>query len=335
MNWSPQPDPAYGSTDAAPRFDITNAPAPLFSDPVFNAPADPSIIWNHASDEWWLLYTQRRATVHAPARSQAHGTAIGIASSADNGTSWLYRGTLGLDIEPGHNTFWAPDILWHDGTYHLFVSFIRGVPQSWSGERHIAHCTSTDLWNWAFESFLSLGTEYAIDPDVYRLPSGTWHMWFKGEAGTDTGPATIHAADSDDLYSWRALEEPTLTDRHQEAPNVFAWNGSYWLLTDPGNDPGLGVYRSEDAETWTRQDDPLLAEPGTRTDDGPTGCHPDVLVRGDRAFVFYHVHHSGTEPSDITEGGWADSPYRTTLQVAELHVTDGRLHCDRDEHAQE
>lgn len=103
------------------------ANAPLFRDPITDGAADPSVVYNRAEKTWWMLYTQRRANCDAPDVAYCYGTAIGIACSEDNGQSWYYRGTLDLEYEPGHNTYWAPDIIYDDGTYHLFVVFIRGA----------------------------------------------------------------------------------------------------------------------------------------------------------------------------------------------------------------
>ena len=81
-------------------------PAPLFRDPIYDCPTDPTIIWNREEKQWYLFYTQRRAADTSTGVSWVHGTKIGIAVSKDGG-KWLYRGTLeGLDIEKGHNTFW-------------------------------------------------------------------------------------------------------------------------------------------------------------------------------------------------------------------------------------
>ena len=66
-----------------PRFDIEKSPAPLFRDPVFDGAADPSAIWNHKTGEWWIFYTQRRASRVFDNVAYCYGTAIGIAVSAD------------------------------------------------------------------------------------------------------------------------------------------------------------------------------------------------------------------------------------------------------------
>lgn len=105
-------------------------PAPLFIDPIYDCPTDPVVIWNRKEEQWYLFYTQRRATDVPIGVSWVHGTAIGVAVSKD-GAKWLYRGTLeGLDIERGHNTFWAPEIIEAEGKYHMYVSYITGSPMT-------------------------------------------------------------------------------------------------------------------------------------------------------------------------------------------------------------
>ena len=77
--------------------------SPLFIDPIYAGTADPTIIWNHIENEWWIVYTQRMASIPGPAVTGVHGSELGVASSKD-GSDWVYRGTLeGLHFEHGHN----------------------------------------------------------------------------------------------------------------------------------------------------------------------------------------------------------------------------------------
>jgi hypothetical protein len=303
---------------------MNEPPAPLFRDPIHDGAADPTVIWNRQERSWWLLYTNRRANVECRGVAWVHGTGIGVASSADNGRTWLYRGTLqGLEFERGRNTFWAPEVIWHDELYHMYVSYVRGIPSDWSGSRSIVHLTSRNLWDWHYESSLRLSSERVIDAAVMRLPSGHWRMWYKDEANQ----SHTYAADSDDLYRW-AVHGPVITDCGHEGPNVFYWRQSYWMITDVWQ--GLGVYRSADAEHWERQEN-ILDSPGQRTDDGAIGGHADVEVQGDRAFIFYFTHPDWdrTQHYDMHEV----HPYhvkRTSLQVAELELRTDRLVCDRN-----
>ena len=298
-------------------------PAPLFRDPIYDGAADPTIIYNRQEKSWWILYTNRRANVEGPGLAWVHGTNIGIASSHDGGATWLYRGILtGLEYELGRNTYWAPEILWHAGAYHMYVSYVPGVPHDWSGPRHILHYTSTDLWQWTFLSRLPLSSDRVIDACVFHMLDGSWRMWYKDEADRSYS----YTADSADLQHWQ-VRGPVICDRPHEGPNVFAWRGSIWMITDTWR--GLGVYRSADAEHWEQQDN-ILAEGGKRRDDGVMGNHADVLVAGDRAYIFYFTH-PGRTGQPRAEGD--PMPYeerRTSLQVAELDIRDGQLICDRD-----
>ncbi|HEY3291526.1 MAG TPA: glycosyl hydrolase [Anaerolineae bacterium] len=303
---------------------MAKPPAPLFRDPIYDGAADPTIIYNRAEKTWWILYTNRRANVEGPGLAWVHGTDIGIASSSDGGASWLYRGIVeGLAYEPGRNTYWAPEILCHDGVYHMYVSYVPGVPHDWSGRRHILHYTSANLWQWTFQARLPLSSEHVIDACVFQLPTGAWRMWYKDESNGSHS----YTADSADLYHWQ-VRGPVISDHPHEGPNVFAWRGSIWMVTDTWH--GQGVYRSDDAEHWEQQAN-ILATGGARREDNVMGNHADVLVVGERAFIFYFTHPGRTTghqtPDDQT------MPYedrRTSLQVAELELTDGVLVCDRD-----
>src|SRR5690554_4507835 len=106
--------------------DIREAPAPLFRDPIYDGAADPVVFWNNHLQEWWMFYTARRANADAADVAYCFGTNIGIASSEDNGRTWVYRGELDLEFERGRNTFWAPDVVYADGRYHLFVTYKKG-----------------------------------------------------------------------------------------------------------------------------------------------------------------------------------------------------------------
>jgi hypothetical protein len=302
----------------------SSVPAPLFRDPVYDGAADPVLIWNIRERSWWMMYTARRATVECNGYAWVHGTDIGVASSSSGGAAWLYRGTIqGLEFERGRNTFWAPEIILHKDIYHMYVSYVRGVPTTWDFERDILHYTSRNLWDWKLEGRLDLSSHRVIDACVHALPDGRWRMWYKDEsAGSHT-----FAADSKDLSRWK-VRGPVITDCAHEGPNVFFWKGSYWMITDPWQ--GLGVYRSKDAESWSRQEN-ILDRPGTRKDDGNIGNHADILVQGDQAFIFYFVHPGMSRTAD---GGMPESmPYasrRSSLQAAELELRDGVLRCNRD-----
>ena len=253
-----------------------------------------------------------------------HGCDIGIAQSTDGGQTWVYIGKAeGLPFERGLNSFWAPEVIEHNGTYHMFVSYVPHVPSEWIGDRYILHYTSTDLFHWKFQSRLPLSSNRVIDACVFKMPTGQWRLWYKDE----DHESHTYAADSHDLHAWKMVG-PIITDCAHEGPNVFRWKGSYWMITDPWR--GLGVYRSQDAANWVQQTH-ILALPGKRPEDTYIAGHADVLVNEDRAFIFYFVHPGRSQDHrEAVEGVEPYASRRTVIQVAELTIEDDRIVCQRD-----
>lgn len=290
-------------------------PSPLYRDPIYDGPTDPVVIYNKEEKCFWMLYTQRRPSEFNLGVSTIHGTKIGVASSID-GVRWLYRGTLpGLEFEPGENTFWAPEVIYAKGKYHMYVSYVRGIPTDWNWERHILHYSADNLWDWNYESRLELSSNRVIDACVYEIEAGIYKMWYKDEVNN----SYTYTAISKDLYNWE-VGGPEITDVAHEGPNVFEFGGKIWMITDFWN--GLGVYSSADFKNWERKSD-ILDKPGIRHWDDEIGHHADVVVSGEEAYIFYFVH-----PKECFEK--AERGIRACIQVARL-TTDGcKLYCDRD-----
>jgi hypothetical protein len=158
-----------------------------------------------------------------------------------------------------------------------------------------------------------------IDPSLYQLQDGTWRLWYKDERDH----SHIHYADSKDLSGW-TQKGVAVSDRSGEAPKVFRWRGSYWMITDVWK--GLGVYKSDDLEHWTVQPNNLLQAPGTLPTDRSEGHHCDVIVHGYSAYIYYFTHQRDAD----TDPALAHSREHTVLQVTELHEKDGVLTTDRD-----
>lgn len=320
-----QPVPAVSA-------EMTPPPAPLYRDPMFDGAADPVVVWNRAEKNWWMLYTARRANVDAPDVAYCYGCDIGVASSDDHGRTWVYRGSLDLDIEPGRNTFWAPDVVYFKGTYHLFVAYIQGVRSHWGGVKRLAHYTSKDLWNWKFDDFIKINSASVIDASLMQMPDGKWHIWYKDES---RGSITM-TAESEDLFTWKVHDKPAIDGRGHEGPKAFRFQGSYWMLTDEWQ--GMRVYRSDDAQTWTRQG-LILDKPSKRPEDTPSGAHGDVIVvkdregKGEKAYIIYFTHPGRKFHSENLIGENGVLPYdlrRSSIQAAELKLENGTLTCDRD-----
>lgn len=167
---------------------MKTANAPLFKDPIHNGAADPVVIYNEETGTHYMLYTARRADVEEEGVMWVHGTDIGIAESKDNGNSWEYIGICkGLEYGEGKNTYWAPEVIRFGELYHMYVSYVPGIPADWNHPRYILHYTSKNLIDWNFESKLNLSSEKIIEL-VY---SGYQTVF--SECGTRTsGTALIH-----------------------------------------------------------------------------------------------------------------------------------------------
>jgi len=304
------------------------APQPLFRDPVCDGAADPVVIWNPHVKHWWMFYTNRRAKDAALSGvAWVHGTRIGIAESADAGATWTYLGTAEIELpaeiggtEPTH---WAPEVFTApDGLHHMFLTVVPGVFEDWKHPRTLVHLTSKDLRHWNQAKPLTLASDRVIDACAFHLPDGTWRLWYNNERDRKS----IYYADSPDLETWTDKGK-AVYDQPGEGPKVFRWKNTFWMITDVWR--GLAVYRSEDALTWTRQPgNNLLQEPGRGPDDGVKGGHADVVVSGERAFLFYFTH-PGRTPGHEKENGVEQR--RSSLLVTELHEKDGQLSCNRDE----
>jgi hypothetical protein len=302
--------------------------APLFRDPVFDGATDPTVIRHRATGQWWMFYTQRRATAEDPGVAWVHGSRIGVAVS-DTGDDWTYRGVLdGLDdrgTAPGANTHWAPEVIWDGTRYRMYLTVIDGIPAQWAGhQRFIVEFQSDDLWTWTRVQTLPLSSDRVIDACVEQGDDGMWRLWYKDEAAE----STTWLAESGDLAAW-TVRGVAVGGRPHEGPNVFGLGGFWWMIVDEWR--GQAVYRSNDALTWQRQGGPdavILGEPGRRRDDATVGRHGDVVVDGDRAVLFYFTH-PGWDGAELGSAHGRDARV-SAIQAAILTVSDEELRCDRD-----
>lgn len=323
FHWKPDGTPDFG----APLADAGHvASKPLFRDPVQDGAADPAVIYSGSYGRWYMFYTNRRAKAGDSAGVEwVHGTRIGMAESLDSGATWRYAGEADIELprEFGGNnvTLWAPDVVRNDmGVYHMFVTVVPGIFKDWNHPRQIVHLVSKDLRYWHDAHVVPLATERAIDPSILRLPDGSWRMYYNNE----TDDKAIWYADSPDLETWTDRGR-LIHDQAGEGPKAFSWRGKSWLITDVWS--GLAVYRSDDGQSWQRQAGNLLQQPGQGADDGAAGQHADVVVVGDRAWLFYFTH-----PERKANAKQADdySTRRSSIQVVELQEKDGHLTVDRN-----
>jgi hypothetical protein len=130
-----------------------NCAHPLYRDPPFDAPTDPVLCFNAEQTKWFMYYTAcRAAATNAPGVTWIYGSNIGMAESSDGGATWTHRGTAdisyGKDKHPNDYTYWAPEVIWVAGTYHMFLTFVPGIFTNWNYPREIVHLTSTNGVKW-------------------------------------------------------------------------------------------------------------------------------------------------------------------------------------------
>ena len=296
------------------------APKPLYRDPVHDGAADASTVYDRASGEWVMFYTNRRADLPmADAKDVRwiHGTAIDTARSKD-GAHWRYSGTAAIPRSCTGETLWAPEVQFLDGKWHMWLTVVPGVFRDWNAPRFIVHLTSPDLATWKCGERLDLGSDRVIDASVITLPDGGYRLFFNDERENKA----IRTADSKDLAHWTVGKR--LTDTPGEGPKAFRWKGRWWLISDAWK--GLLVMRSDDAATWTRQEGHILGVPGIHPTDRAKGQHPDIILAGERAYILYFVHQDGEDEARANP----DWKRRSVLQIAELVERDGIISVDRN-----
>lgn len=322
VRWKPDGSPDFGT----PSSDIGHvASKPLFRDPGFDGAADPVVIYSGSYGRWYMYYTNRRATFDAGKGVEwVHGTRIGMAESLDSGVTWRHIGEAGIQLPAALGgdsaTHWAPDVVRDAmGTFHMFLTVVPGVFADWNHPRAIVHLTSKDARTWVDARVVKLAAERPIDASVVRVRDG-WRLYYNNELDGKS----IWYAESADLETWTDRGK-LIGDEAGEGPKAFDWRGRSYLVTDVWK--GLAVYSSADGLAWKRQQDNLLAVPGRGADDGVYGQHADVVVNGDRAWLFYFTH-PGRKPGVKQTDSLATR--RSSIQVVELFEKDGVLSVDRD-----
>lgn len=297
------------------------APKPLYEDPVYQGAADPVIIYNKQKKCWWMFYTNRRATLEDTTVQWVHGTRIGIAESKD-GRVWKYLDTANINYRPDPDyTHWAPEVIEHQGVYHMYLTYVPGTFKDWNQSRVIVHLTSRDLKNWQYESVLNLVNEKVIDAAVYQVNDSLWRMWYNNERDGKS----IYMAESNDLYHWEDKGKAIAT--RGEGPKVFYWKGKHFMMVDAWK--GMEIFSSDDLLHWKKQAHRILEQPGKGRDDEAIGGHGDVVVNNGHAYVFYFTHPGRKRDQPAPSQSFANK--RSVIQAAELRWEQGEIKCDRDE----
>lgn len=138
-----------------------------------------------------------------------------------------------------------------DGVYHMFYCTFRQQPD----RNFINHAVSTDLKTWTpldDEAFCSDNRIYA--PVHWRDPFVFWaeeeKLWWMIFAAQKNGPTSrrgcVGLCKSTDLKTWRIaqpLYAPMNAQCAFECPDLFEWNGWYYLLYSSYADRFQTLYR--------------------------------------------------------------------------------------------
>ncbi|HYQ57168.1 MAG TPA: family 43 glycosylhydrolase [Draconibacterium sp.] len=304
------------------------ADRPLYIDPVYNGSTDPMVCYNKQAQKWYMYYTSRRSNVPGLNGIESiHGSPIGIATSKD-GATWEYIGDCNIDYHPDENpTYWAPEVIEYEGTYHMYLSYVPGVFDNWEHPRDIVHLTSADGINWTKQSILKLSSNRVIDACIKQMADGSWILWYNNEVDNKA----IYYAVSKDLYNWTDKGKVEI-ETVGEGPNVIYWHEKYYMIVDEWK--GLSVFSSDDAMNWTKQEEYLIAgvpveneeavnsnegqRRRVRMMDGTRGNHADIQLANGHAYMFYFSNI----PADMNMRGSA-------VYVQDLiYNEDGTISCD-------
>ena len=197
-----------------------------------------------------MFYTQRRAADRGPGATWVHGTDIGVAVSHDGGLAWAYDGVVtGLDPHPGRNTLWAPEIVFAEGRYHMFVSTSGAFRTGGRAPRAIHHHVSDDLRSWQLVGEVPLSSD-RVDRRL-RLSAAAGRV---PDVVQGRGPLLDHVVGRLGGPHHVVPRTARVGAPAHEGPNVFELGGHYWMVTDEWTGLGVTARRTSDL--------------------GPPGAHP-------------------------------------------------------------
>lgn len=246
-------------------------------------------------DGRWHVFAAIAATadLHHPAR---HRTIVHLAADRLGDPFTLQPGELTADAAAGERFLWDPEVVVHDGTYHLFYV---GSGTPWAGwdpasrwrEKVWGHstqgpyaihlATSRDGQRWTRRGPLFSDAPFAFTPHVARV-GGRWVMYYAGaEPAHIDGKHAIVARTSDDLARWSARRvvlvdgsDTTPWPEHSffHSPVLLSRGGEWWLFAGPIDNLNqsrfhyLHLFRSRDPLRFehARMEKGLFLEGGAR-----------------------------------------------------------------------
>ena len=296
----------------------------LFHDPVHDGATDPTVIRHRETGEWWMFYTQRRASVDEPGVAWVHGSRIGVARSADACGWRMPARSTACDSATGPETHWAPEVIDDGERYRMYLTVIDGIPDRWEGHaRRIVEYLSDDLEHWRPVGEIPLSSDRVIDACVARSPDGRWRLWYKDEADG----STTWVAVSDDLSTWSVEGRADRRASARGSQRVRARGvvvDARRRVARHGRAP-LGRRDQVDATGWRRRRDPRRVRASGRRRDVRQARRRGRRGRSATLYYFTHPHWDGSELGSERRA----AARLSAVFSARLGVVDGRLFCDR------
>lgn len=186
---------------------------------------------------------------------------------------------------------------------------------SWVHGTRIGIAESSDGGaNWTYRDTCDI--QYRLTDYTHWAPEviedkGLYHMFLSYVPGVfsdwNHDRYIIHLTSSD-LLRWKFESKLSLSSDRCIDACVFRLPQGGWRMYYNNEREGKSMYYAEN-------------------DDQVIGGHHDVVVNGDRAYIFYFTH-PGRTPEN--KGKDTYEQRRSSIQVAELEYKDGIISCDRD-----
>ncbi len=317
-----------------------DVPKPIFQDPNYHGSCDPEIVFNDQDSTYYIYYTARRSAK----QNTFLQTPIGVASSKDL-ANWEFKGYCAFDGKDDYKdasaTYWAPAIISDGSDLHMFVTYKPDTLTTsgiWGGPGNIVHYKAPlkkPVKNWKKVATMNSDSVSTLDASVYKI-NDTYHLSFmsKSKQHKSENYKLVHKTTTD-FENWDTIDQDTgdaynkkaTGIGYEEAPYIFNWKGSYWLLTDPHQ--GFALYKSDDASSWVFQDY-ILKNPGTGQMDNARARHGSVLVKEGKAFLVYHVEYNRNyDKTPIFKQALENR--KSAIQMVELKLENGKIKTDRNE----
>ncbi len=172
---------------------------------------------------------------------------------------------------------WAPEVVFHDGLFHMFYT---AFDNRQFNNSTIGYASSPDGMTWTKFS----GNPILVGPEAFpklqspavMVESGRWVMYLDGgENGSPLNQDILRATSSSPSGPWRLDPEPVLRgvplswDFLNQPVTAQRVDASYYLFYSGVGGPGpqMGVATSPDGRVWSMYDDPNTSDHPNKTSD--------------------------------------------------------------------